>query len=88
MRERLLGQPNESVPKAMDREEIMDRRQNMESNQVGTVVKVGAIARRCISFLQVELSAFNPYMYLSEHFNTSTLKIVKKFGNYTTEPTK
>lgn len=71
MRERLLGQPNESAPPmAMDREEIMDRRQNMESNQVGTVVKVGAIAR-CI-ILQVELSAFNPHMYLSEHFNTST----------------
>lgn len=50
MRERLLGQPNESVPMAMDREEILDRRQNMESNQVGTVVKVGAIARSMYYF--------------------------------------
>lgn len=43
MRERLLGETNQTMPmRPMDREELMDRRQ-MESNQVGTVVKVGAL---------------------------------------------
>lgn len=47
MRERLLGQlNNESMPlKTVEREELIDNQQNiiMDHNQVGTVVKVGAM---------------------------------------------
>lgn len=45
MRERLLNeQPRESVPlQQMERANLLDNRQSADSNQVGTVVKVGAV---------------------------------------------
>lgn len=43
MRERLLGQPQESMAMdTMERDGLIDNRQSAELNQVGTVVKVGA----------------------------------------------
>lgn len=48
MRERLLGQNNESLALGtLDREELIENQQNiMDNNQVGTVVKVGAKTRK------------------------------------------
>lgn len=44
MRERLLGQTESVQLGSMERDELIDARQNiMDGNQVGTVVKVGAM---------------------------------------------
>lgn len=82
MRERLLGQlNNESMPlRTVEREELIDNQQNimMDHNQVGTVVKVGAmlvcnfVAPNYNLFLKHESSALSLPNSIKKHAQNYT----------------
>lgn len=75
MRERLLDQPRETLQlENMERANLLDNRQSAsESNQVGTVVKVGAIDILATRIAPLHIQYIMPSDHLTKSKHTHSL---------------